>query len=72
MDFAMRNYKDESFIGQFLSPRLMREFHLFAIADHEKEDHLSVDVIHDEAGYRRLRRLFAGQYNRDCWYPISR
>ena len=69
LDFAMRNYKDESFIGQFLSPRLIREFHLFAIADHETDDHLTVDSIHDEHGYRRLRRLFAGQYNRDWLVP---
>ena len=25
LDFAMRNYKDDSFIAQYLSPRLMRE-----------------------------------------------
>lgn len=69
MDFAMRNYKDESFIGQFLSPRLMREFHLFAIADHENSEHLLVDSIHNEEGYGRLRRLIAGQYNRDWLVP---
>jgi spore cortex formation protein SpoVR/YcgB (stage V sporulation) len=69
LDFAMRNYKDESFIGQFLSPRLMREFHLFAVADHEDEDELTVDAIHNEAGFRRLRRLLAAQYNRDTQVP---
>src|SRR5690606_24928652 len=26
LDFAMRNFKDESFIAQYLSPKLMREF----------------------------------------------
>ena len=30
---AMRNYKDESFIGQFLSPQLMRDMRLFALHD---------------------------------------
>lgn len=69
MDFAMRNYKDESFIGQYLSPRLIREFHLFAIADHESDDHLVVDSIHNEDGYRRVRRLLAAQYNRDNSVP---
>jgi len=69
LDFAMRNYKDESFIGQFLSPRLMREFHLFAVADYEDEDELMVDAIHNEAGFRRLRRLLATQYNRDNQVP---
>ena len=69
LDFAMRNYKDESFIGQFLSPRLMREFHLFAVADYEGNEKLSVDSIHNEDGYRRLRRLLATQYNRDNQVP---
>jgi stage V sporulation protein R len=69
LDHAMRNYKDESFIGQFLSPKLMREFHLFAIADHAGEDALVVDCIHNDEGYRRLRRLLAQQYNRDNFIP---
>jgi spore cortex formation protein SpoVR/YcgB (stage V sporulation) len=69
LDFAMRNYKDESFVGQFLSPRLMREFRLFAVADHESDDELTVDAIHNEQGYRRLRRLLASQYNRDQQIP---
>ncbi|HUS24100.1 MAG TPA: SpoVR family protein [Candidatus Binatia bacterium] len=69
LDFAMRNYKDESFIGQFLSPKLMREFHFFAIADHAAENDLVVDSIHNDQGYRRLRRLLAQQYNRDLQQP---
>jgi stage V sporulation protein R len=69
LDFAMRNYKDESFITQYLSPKLIREFHYFAIADHESDEMLRVDSIHNEAGYRRVRKLLAGQYNRDALLP---
>ncbi|MGE5090188.1 MAG: SpoVR family protein, partial [Candidatus Levyibacteriota bacterium] len=69
LDFAMRNFKDESFIAQYLSPRLMREFHLFAIADRSGEDALVVDSIHDERGYRRLRKLLAQQYARESHVP---
>jgi stage V sporulation protein R len=69
LDFAMRNFKDESFIAQYLSPRLMREFHLFAIADHSGEDALVVDSIHDERGYRRVRKLLAQQYAQESWVP---
>ncbi len=69
LDFAMRNYKDESFIGQFLSPRLMRQFHLFAVADLDTDDELTVDAIHNEHGFKRLRRLLATQYNRDQQLP---
>jgi stage V sporulation protein R len=69
LDFAMRNYKDESFIGQYLSPKLIREFHYFAVADHEDETTLRIDSIHNEAGYRRVRKLLAQQYNRDSLLP---
>jgi stage V sporulation protein R len=62
-DFAMRNFKDESFIAQYLSPRLMREFRLFAILDDDSRPKLRVDAIHDELGYRSLRRGLAEQYN---------
>ncbi|MCC7152088.1 MAG: SpoVR family protein [Rubrivivax sp.] len=63
LDQAMRNFKDESFIGQYLSPRLMRELRLFAIRDDEKDAELEVAAIHDEAGYRRLRESLSRQYD---------
>ena len=69
LDFAMRNYKDESFIAQYLSPKLIREFHLFAIADQHQDDHLTVAAIHNEDGYREVRRLLSRQYNRDVLVP---
>jgi spore cortex formation protein SpoVR/YcgB (stage V sporulation) len=69
LDFAMRNFKDESFIAQYLSPRLMRQMHLFAIADHTREDALVVDSIHDDRGYRRVRQLLAEQYAAESRIP---
>ncbi len=62
-DFAMRNFKDESFIAQYLSPRLMREFRLFAVLDDDSRAKLQVDAIHNEQGYRTLRMILAEQYN---------
>jgi len=63
MDFAMRNFKDESFISQYLSPRLIREFRLFSILDDEDEDELEVMSIHNDEGYRRIRQALSEQYN---------
>ena len=63
LDHAMRNFKDESFVGQYLSPHLMREFRFFAILDDEKEDELEVSAIHDESGYRRVREALSHQYD---------
>ena len=62
-DFAMRSFKDESFIAQYLSPRLMREFRLFAVIDDEREDKLRVSAIHDDSGYQRVREIMSEQYN---------
>ncbi|MBC7779441.1 MAG: SpoVR family protein [Proteobacteria bacterium] len=69
LDFAMRNFKDESFIAQYLSPKLIREFRLFTVADHESKSYLEIDCIHNEEGYRRVRRLLAQHYNRDVTLP---
>ena len=55
LDFAMRNFKDESFIAQYLSPKMIRDFHLFAVLDDDKEDKLKVSAIHDESGYGDVR-----------------
>ena len=63
LDEAMRNFKDESFIGQYLSPKVMRDFRLFAIRDEEKAPTLEISAIHDEAGYRRLREALSRQYD---------
>ena len=63
LDFAMRNFKDESFILQFLSPQLMRKLKLFAILDEETREDIHVSGIHDESGYRVVRELLAAQYN---------
>ena len=63
LDYAMRNFKDESFIGQFLSPKLMRDFRFFAISDIEDEPELEVAAIHDDSGYRQLRETLSRQYD---------
>ncbi|MFC3149597.1 SpoVR family protein [Litoribrevibacter euphylliae] len=63
LDHAMRNYKDESFILQFLSPKVMRDLHLFGIRDDKQEEHLVITAIHDDMGYRELRKELSDQYN---------
>jgi stage V sporulation protein R len=63
LDYAMRHFKDESFIGQYLSPRLMREFRLFSIVDDSTQKELEVAAIHDESGYRRVRESLSHQHD---------
>ncbi|MDC5840656.1 SpoVR family protein [Vibrio europaeus] len=61
--FAMQNFKDESFISQYLSPKLMRDFKLFAIVDDDRKNYIEVSAIHDDSGYRAIREKLAAQYN---------
>lgn len=63
LHFAMRDFKDESFISQFLSPKVMRDFRLFTVLDDDKNNYLEISAIHNEEGYRAIRNELSAQYN---------
>jgi spore cortex formation protein SpoVR/YcgB (stage V sporulation) len=63
LDFAMRNFKDESFIAQYLSPKVIRDMKLFTVLDDDQKDSLEISAIHDERGYRLVRHALAEHYN---------
>ncbi len=63
LHYAMRNFKDESFIAQYLSPHLIREMRLFSILDDDMRDSLEVSAIHDGSGYRYVRQALSRQYD---------
>lgn len=56
------NYRDDSFINQFLSPQLIRNWRLFHIVDEESAPKLKVASIHNERGYHDLRRSLSQDY----------
>ncbi len=58
------NFRDESFISQYLSPRLIRQMHLFHLCDDPaRTEGVRVEAIHDERGYLRIRRQLARRYD---------
>lgn len=61
--FAMRNFKDESFILQFLSPKVIRDLKLFCILDDDQNPTIDVTAIHDDSGYQAVREALSAQYN---------
>jgi stage V sporulation protein R len=63
LDFAMRHFKDESFIAQYLSPKLIREFRLFCLIDDDTDMSRRIGAIHDDAGYRTVRETLSRQYS---------
>jgi stage V sporulation protein R len=60
---AWANYRDDSFIAQYLSPHLMRKMKLFKLEDRAAESHYKIAAIHDERGYKEVRRALASQYD---------
>lgn len=63
LHYAMQNYRDESFIEQYLSPTVIRNFRFFALEDNEYKSTIDVTAIHDDEGYRRVREVLSQQYN---------
>lgn len=59
----MENYKDESFIQQYLSPKLIREFRFFSILDDDNKPMIDISSIHDDDGYHQIRQILADQHN---------
>ncbi|WP_111977395.1 SpoVR family protein [Algibacillus agarilyticus] len=69
LHFAMANFKDESFISQYLSPKIIRDFKLFHINDNEQNNFLEIGSIHNEQGYRAIRQQLSNQYNLSMLEP---
>lgn len=66
---AMENFKDESFILQYLSPELIRRFKFFAFRDDELEEEYEITAIQDDEGYQYVREVLARQYDQGLFLP---
>jgi stage V sporulation protein R len=60
---AWANYRDESFVLQFLSPTVIRDFRLFGLHDDSDDPEYMITQIHNETGYRNIRRMLARYYD---------
>jgi stage V sporulation protein R len=67
--YAMENFRDDSFILQYLSPKVIRDMKLFVIADEEQDDKYTIAAIHNERGYRKVREALSTQYDRGSYVP---
>lgn len=58
------NYRDESFIRQFLSPHLIRKYRFFSLQNKKNVNtHYTVKQIHNERGYEDIRNLLADEHD---------
>jgi stage V sporulation protein R len=59
---AVANYRDESFVAQFLSPTLIRKWRLFEVTDNEQDDHYLISHIQNSSGYNSIRESLSKHY----------
>jgi stage V sporulation protein R len=60
---AWADFRDESFVRQYLSPQVIRDFHLFKLDDDGEQPEYTVDAIHNARGYKRIRKALAASYD---------
>jgi stage V sporulation protein R len=65
----VENYRDDSFIQQFLSPFLIRKLKLVELFTLEGQDYLSVVETHDLEGYNKLRETLVKQHEWVDYFP---
>lgn len=61
--WAMEDFKDSSFIQQFLSPKVIRDLRLFSIFDDHNEKNIKIESIHNKEGYLKIRNILSNQYD---------
>ena len=68
-NYIVENFKDETFVQQYLSPKVIRDMKLFEVDDKMMDDHYEISSIHNEQGYRNIRESLAAFYNRSRYVP---
>jgi len=66
---AAYDFKDESFIMQYLSPKVIRDFRLFHVLDDDGFPKMIVQSIHDDRGYKEVREALSYQQNANNFIP---
>lgn len=66
---AIENFRDESFIKQFLSPELVRKWKMFVINDDADDNHFEIGAIQDESGFEEIRDALASKYTMANYTP---
>lgn len=67
--YIVENFKDETFILQYLSPKVIRDMKLFEVRDDYEDDEYEIVAIHDDEGYRSVRKSLSENYNRSRYIP---
>lgn len=60
---VVKNYRDESFVMQFLSPKVARQFKLFSIDTDERDKYHTVSNVDPDDNLNNMREILSAQYD---------
>jgi stage V sporulation protein R len=63
------DFRDESFILQHLSPTIMRKRKMLKLSFDADSAFYSIDKIHDQRGFKDIRRTLSNQYSPASMFP---
>ena len=69
---AVFEHRDDSFVAQYLSPKVIRDLKMFSVNfkhDNDGDPGAYVSEIHDEIGYRNIRSFLARSFERINYVP---
>jgi spore cortex formation protein SpoVR/YcgB (stage V sporulation) len=67
--YIVENFKDETFVLQYLSPKVIRDMKLFEVTDEEERRVYEISAIHNKQGYKNVRKSLSETYNRETYIP---
>jgi spore cortex formation protein SpoVR/YcgB (stage V sporulation) len=67
--YAVENFRDESFIRQFLSPELVRKWKMFVMSDDADSDKYQIDAIQSDEDFEEIRNALANKYTIANYVP---
>jgi stage V sporulation protein R len=62
LKYIWSNFRNESFVRQYLSPKVIRDLRMFSVRDDSTEDTYTITNIHDKEGYKQVRSILADSY----------
>ena len=63
MKYIMANFKDENFVLEFLSPKVIKKLQLCCVEDDQDNNYYEVKAIQNKTDYREIRRYLSKQYS---------
>jgi spore cortex formation protein SpoVR/YcgB (stage V sporulation) len=63
VNYAAINFRDSSFIQQYLTPKLVRDFKLLKVNSRDENSYIEITGTHEDEDFKEIRKAVEGSYN---------